>query len=72
MLQRRERTDSIYALLYSLIGGSGRRNKRRLTRKAMNTVEQSGTGFDLLFWYVLRKEKARQGCMADFKFFEKP
>ena len=38
----------------------------------MNTAEQSGTGFDLLFWYVLRKEKERQGCMADFKFFEKP
>ena len=39
----------------------------------MNTVEQSGTGFDVLFWYVLRgKEKERQGCMADFKFFEKP
>ena len=30
----------------------------------MNTVEQSGTGFDLLFWYVLRKEKARQGKAA--------
>lgn len=72
MLQRRERTDSIYALLYSLIGGSGRRNKRRLTRKAMNTAEQLRTGFDVLFWYVLRKEKARQGCMVDFKFFEKP
>lgn len=55
-----------------LIGGSGRRNKRRLTRKAMNTAEQLRTGFDVLFWYVLRKEKARQGCMADFKFFEKP
>lgn len=37
----------------------------------MNTAEQSGTGFDVLFWYVLRKEKERQGCMADFKFFEK-
>ena len=37
----------------------------------MNTAEQSGTGFDLLFWYVLRKENERQGCMADFKFFEK-
>lgn len=72
MLQRRERTDSIYALPYSIIEASGRRNKRRLTRKAMNTAEQLGTGFDVLFWYVLRKEKARQGCMADFKFFEKP
>ena len=38
----------------------------------MNTVEQSGTGFDVLLWYVLRKEKGRKGCMADFKFFEKP
>lgn len=38
----------------------------------MSTAEQSGTGFFVLFWYVLNEENERQGCMADFKFFEKP